>query len=124
MIMGHPKLGWFLHVRVLNLSCQLLWRVLLIVWELSNGLVPALLWRVRWLEWWSIFVDGWLWLWLRYLGRNWNVFLEDLPRGVEVIKLTNSLFEWLILELFYMSIKLLFGKRLWSVVIVSHVWDV
>lgn len=118
MIMGHPELLWLLHVRVYNLSCQLLWRVLLIVWELSNRLVPALSWRMRRLEWWSVFVDGWLWRWFDYLWRNWDVFLQDFPRRVEVIKFTNSLSKWCILELGDVLFMFLSSKCLWSVEIV------
>lgn len=121
MIMGHPKLGWFLHVRVLNLSCQLLWWVLLIFWELSNRFVPAFSWWMRWLEWWSVFVDGWLWRRFRYLGRNWNVFFKELFMAVEIIKFTNSLSEWRILELGNVFLMFLLRQLLWSVVIVSHV---
>ena len=74
-----------------------------------------------WLEWWSIILFHWLLLDL--LWRNWNVLLKNFSVSVEVIKLTNSLFEWLVLKLLLMLFSFNLCESFWSIVVILSVWN-
>ena len=76
---------------------------------------------MRWFEWWSIILFHWLLLDL--LWRNWNVLLKNFSVSVEVIKLTNSLFEWLVLELLLMLFSFNLCESFWSIVVILSVWN-
>jgi len=76
---------------------------------------------MRWFEWWSIILFHWLLFDL--LWRNWNVLLKNFSVIVEVIKLTNSLFEWLVLELLLMLFSFNLCESFWSIEVILSVWN-
>ena len=75
-IVSHPKFWRFIHSLNWHFSLEFPWWVFLVLWELTDTLVIAFLWWVRWLEWHSVVLN--LWLLLNYFWWNWYILLEDL----------------------------------------------